>query len=375
MKVAFLSTFYPYRGGIAQFNAQLFRHFEKTDAELKAWNFSLQYPSILFPGTSQYVNEKDKADPIPNQRTLNSINPFSYLSTAKQIKAYQPDLLIMRYWMPFFAPALGTVAKQLKKQGTKVIVIIDNLIPHEKRIGDEAMTQYLLKNADAFVVMSDIVEKDLKNVYPQANYIFHPHPIYDHFGEKPLPSVAKQQLQIDSDKKTLLYFGLIRKYKGLDLLIEAFDQLDDSYQLLIVGEPYEDFGFYQQLIDKNSNKERIHCATHYIDDKDVPQYFSASDVCVLPYRTATQSGVIAISYHFDIPVIVTDVGGLKNTVEPYNAGIVIERPEKELITEAIERYFQKGNPEMMEKSIVNFKTQYSWDSLVKKITELYKSLA
>ena len=372
MKIAFLSVFYPFRGGIAQSNAQIYRAFERRGDQLKVWNFTTQYPSFLFPGTTQFVSEKDQADQIENRRTLSSINPFSFFKTAREIKAFQPDLVILRYWMPFFAPALGYVAKQLRKKGIKVIAIIDNLIPHESRIGDAALSNYFLNQCDGFVVMSDVVEKDLLSVKPEAQYLFYPHPLYDQFGKKLDKLEAKQILGISATQKTLLYFGLIRKYKGLDILIDAFDHLDQSYELLIVGEPYGDFKPYQDLIDKNINSQQIHTITRYVADDEVPAYFSAADVCVLPYRSATQSGVIAISYHFDLPVIVTDVGGLKGTVEPYGAGIVVDQPKAIEFRDAIIAFFENNHQQKMTAAIQNFKQKYTWDGMAEEMMKFVR---
>ncbi len=370
LKIAFLSVFYPYRGGIAQSNAQIYRAFERQGHELKAWNFSMQYPSILFPGKTQYVAEGDQADKISSARTLNSINPLSYIKTANQIKAYQPDILVIRFWMPFFGPALGYVAGALKKRGTKVVAVIDNLVPHEQRIGDRQLTKYFLNRCSAFIVMSDVVEEDLKAVMPNARYRLYPHPLYDQFGEKLEKAEARSKLPVDMEQKVILYFGLIRKYKGLDILIEAFDQLSEAYELLIVGEPYGDFQPYQDLIDKNKNKNRIKTFTRYVPDEEVPKFFSAADVCVLPYRSATQSGVIAIAYHFDLPVIVTDVGGLRGTVEPYNAGIVVDKAEAGLFAEAIQSYFEHSQQKEKAKAIQVFKEKYTWDGMAKEIIEI-----
>ncbi|GAA4839090.1 glycosyltransferase [Algivirga pacifica] len=371
MRIAFLSVFYPFRGGIAQSNAQLYRAFEEEGHEVKAWNFTTQYPSILFPGTSQYVTEEDTTGAIVSERVLSTVNPLTFAGTIRKIAAYEPDMVILRYWMPFFAPSLGYVAGKLRKKGIKVITVIDNLIPHEQRPGDKQLTDYFLNRCDGFVVMSDVVEKDLKSVKPDAAYLHHPHPIYDHFGEKQEKALARKTLGLKSEDKVLLYFGLIRKYKGLDLLIEAFDQLDDSYQLLIVGEPYEDFEPYQQLIDNNANKERIHTVTRYVADEEVPLYFSAADVSVLPYRTATQSGVVAISYHFDLPVIVTNVGGLKGTVAPYGSGIVVEESTPHAITTAVQDYFKGENPKEMSLAVQNFKEKYSWKGMVRAILKRF----
>lgn len=338
--------------------------------ELQAWNYKVQYPSFLFPGTSQYVDEKDKADPIPSSRTLSSINPLTFGKTAREIQDFGPQILILRFWMPFFGPSLGYVSARLRKNGVKVIAVIDNLIPHENRIGDKALTNYFLDKCDAFMVMSDVVQKDLLDLIPSAKFKYHPHPIYDQFGSKLPLQEARTKMKINHKQKVILYFGLIRKYKGLDILIKAFEGLNEEYELIIVGESYEDFNIYQKLIDSNSNKDRIHVINRYVSDDEVPLYFSVADVCVLPYRTATQSGVIAISYHFDLPVIVTDVGGLRKTVEPFNAGLVVDKPKPDLFQQSIIEYFEKEMQITMSNSIQEFKKKYSWDSMALDILDL-----
>jgi len=370
LKVAFVSVFYPFRGGIAQSNAHLYRAFESLGHEVKVWNFTTQYPAFLFPGTSQFVSKDDVADEIPSNRTLSSINPFSYARTFKKVSKFAPDLVIFRFWMPFFAPSLGYISGKLKKKGCKVIALVDNLIPHEQRFGDKHLTKYFLKRVSGFVVMSDVVERDLNNALPKANYLHYPHPIYSHFGDKMNRAEALEKLGIKGNKKVILYFGLIRKYKGLDILIEAFDQLDAMYELLIVGEPYESFDTYKNLIDRNKNRDRIHAITRYVSDEEVPLYFSAADVCVLPYRTATQSGVIAIAYHFDLPVIVTDVGGLRKTVESFGTGSVVDSPNADQFQNAIKDYFKNNKQAPMSSAIQAFKSKYSWNGMAEEIIKL-----
>ena len=374
MKIGILSAFYPYRGGIAQFNASIYRNFEKQNHQVKAFTFSLQYPEFLFPGATQFVTENDKADRIDADRVLNTVNPFSYYTTYKKILKFQPDLVILRYWMPFFAPSLGTVAYLLRQKRIKTMAILDNITPHEKKIGDKILNNYFISNNDGFLVMGSSVEKDLLEIKPNAKYLFHPHPLYSHFGEKIEKQVARAKLQISNHKKVLLFFGLIRKYKGLDLVIETFNDLDEDYFLLIAGESYEDFSKYQEAIAKNKNKENISVNTAYILDDEVPKYFCAADVCVLPYKSATQSGIIAISYHFDLPVIVTDVGSLKEIVMPYQSGIVIDQPKTELIIKAINQYFEDGKPEFYQKNIQKFKEKYSWEGLTDQIVKFVSSV-
>ncbi|PIY12471.1 MAG: glycosyl transferase [Flexibacter sp. CG_4_10_14_3_um_filter_32_15] len=382
MKIAYLSTFYPFRGGIAQFNALLYRNFEKLNIPVSAYNFTIQYPEFLFPGQTQYSTSEDNADAIPSQRTISSINPISYLQTASKISKEEPNLLLMRYWLPFFAPALGTVAKKLKKKGTKSIVIVDNMIPHEKRFFDEAFTKYFLKNTDAYIVMSKSVEKELLERKPDAKYIFHPHPIYEHFGEKIERKEALEKLGLSEieDKKILLYFGFVRKYKGLDLLLEAFKNLEekDNYFLIIAGESYlsdSENKALQTILDNHPKKQNINTRLRYVSDQEVNLLFSAADANVLPYRHATQSGVSAIAFHFEVPSVVTDVGGLRNLIEPYNAGTIAESATPKAIQNAIEELFENKKNVDYGENLRVFKEKYSWENLATKILDLYQQIS
>ncbi|MDW8287731.1 MAG: glycosyltransferase [Flammeovirgaceae bacterium] len=364
MKIAFLSPFHPFRGGIAQFSNRLYRAFEQLSHEVKAFNFTTQYPDFLFPGKTQYV-VGDSSDKVPSVRILSSINPISYWKTAQQIRAFAPDLLLMRYWMPFFAPSLGTVARLLPSS-LKKMAILDNLVPHEKRVGDHWLNQYFLSSCHSFLVMSQQVENELRSLRPHAAYVFHPHPIYDHYGQKIEKHQARRLLGIRPDLKWLLFFGLIRPYKGLDLLLEAMQSLDESFGLLIAGESYEDFKtIYQPLIDKLPFPENISANISFVPEDNVLTYFSAADVVVLPYKSATQSGVTAIALHFEVPVIVTDVGGLKEQVAE-KLGLVAE-PTKEGLLKQI-RYFFEKKPDF-SSTIRAAKAQLSWQSLAETIIQ------
>lgn len=369
MKIAYLSTFYPYRGGIAQFNADLYREFEKKH-EVLAYNFKRQYPDLLFPGKTQYVTENDLADAIPNQRILDSLNPLSYLRAAHKIKSVHPDLLLTRFWLPFFGPSLGTVARRLR---CNKIAILDNVIPHEGRLGDRALTKYFLNAFDGFVVMSSEVEEDLNTFRPEAPRIFHRHPPYDHFPDPIDKQSAREKLGIKQGQKVLLFFGFIRSYKGLDLLIDALKELSEDYVLLIAGECYGDFTPYEEQIARNGLKDRVIIHNRYIDDDEVPLFYCASDLSMLTYKNATQSGVVSISYHYKLPVLVTDVGGLREVVEPFNSGIVVDEPEPHLIAEGVRAYFVKG-PTPFISGIDKHNKESSWESLANSIEEFNSEL-
>ncbi|PLW95474.1 MAG: glycosyl transferase [Marinilabiliales bacterium] len=372
MKIAYLSTFYPFRGGIAQFNALLTEALRAEGHEVKAFTFSRQYPKMLFPGKTQMVSENDDAIKIGAERILDTANPLNWGKTARTIRKFEPDLLIMKYWMSYFGPSLGSVAKRLKKD-CKIITVLDNVIPHEKKFYDMPATRYFLKQNHAFISMSKSVEADLLSILPDVKSVFSPHPVYNHFGMRISKEEACRQLNIPSNKKTVLFFGFIRKYKGLDNLINSFSMLDDSYQLLIAGESYSDFDEYQRLIDGNSN-ENIHPHIRYIDDNEVPAFFSAAEVLVLPYKSATQSGISGIALHFRLPQIVSNVGGLVEYVEHEKTGLIIENLTPENLAEGLKRYFDNNLKEKFESNIEEISDKYSWETLARTIVELSESL-
>lgn len=378
MKIAILSCFYPYRGGISQFNACLLEELGKRHT-VKAFNFKRQYPNFLFPGKTQYVTEDDNAVPVESQALLDTANPFSYLTTAHAIREWNPDILIMRYWMSYFAPSLGYVARHMHAN-CKVISILDNVIPHEQRFFDRPFTRYFLKPQDGFVVLCDAVKNDLLRFLPGARYLNTPHPLYSHFGEKLPRREAERMLGLKEGKKNLLFFGLIREYKGLDILLKAFAKLDDSYQLIIAGEPYGNFDKYQALIDEASNGANIYLNTNYIKDSEVNRYFSAADVCVLPYRSATQSGISSISYHFEVPMITTNVGGLQETIGNTGTGLLVNAPEERAVRKAIEQYFNPDpsrtplTREQMVENIKKEKERLSWSNFCNKLEAFWQEL-
>ena len=372
MKIAFLSTFYPFRGGIAQFNALMYRAFEK-EHTVKAFTFKRQYPNFLFPGETQYVTKDDIADEILSVEVLDSINPITYVTTAQKVKRFVPDIFITKYWMTFFGPSLGYVAKKLNKKA-KRISVLDNVIPHEKRFFDGFCNRFFLKHNDGFVVMSDAVLKDLLSIKPDAKYIRVNHPVYNHFPA-PIPQEkAQRALKLEPSKKTLLFFGFIRDYKGLDLLIQAMDILDGSYQLIIAGEVYGSFDKYQELIDNSTAKQRIALYNQYIGDNEVSDYFSAADVCVLPYKSATQSGITSIANHYNLPIIATNVGGLKETIHHHKTGLIVDKPEITDIAATIKTYFDSNFKANFAAEIEKEKLENSWENFVAKIIAFSKEL-
>ncbi len=373
MKIALLSTFYPFRGGIAQFSSALLKAFESNNV-VKAFNFKRQYPQFLFPGETQFVKEEDTADEIISERLLDSINPISFSKTAKAINHFQPTLFISNYWMTFFGPSMGNVAKRINSNIVK-IAIVHNIIPHEKRFFDNAANRYFIKNHDAFVVLSEIVEKDLLKIAPNAKILKLQHPNYSHFGEKISHDYARNKLGIETEKKTILFFGIIRDYKGLDVLLDSFGQLSDDYQLLIAGECYGAFDKYQAKININKNKSRIFLHLKYISDQEVVNYFSAADVCILPYKSATQSGITAISHHFELPLIATDVGGLKETIKNGENGLIVDSSDSDKIKIAIEKYFNMQLKSQFEQKLAKENEENSWTNFADKIIKFSSEIA
>ncbi len=377
MRIAILSCFYPFRGGISQFNSCLLQELGKQHT-VKAFNFKRQYPDLLFPGKTQYVTEDDVAVPVESEALLDTANPFTYLSTARKIREWNPDLLIMRYWMSYFAPSLGYVARHMKS-GCKVVSVLDNVIPHEQHFFDRPFTKYFLGRQSGYVVLCNAVGRDLLSIKPDARYVEIPHPLYGQFGEKIPGHQARKIIGVPENLKTLLFFGLIREYKGLDILIKAFDMLDDSYALVIAGEPYGSFDKYAALIENSPNRARIFTNTNYIKDSQVSSYFSAADVCVLPYRSATQSGISNISFYYDLPLITTNVGGLKEMIADKGLGLVVDEITSESVADSIRNFFGEKRSgsiitrESLRENIANEKERLSWSNFCKELLEFCNS--
>jgi len=376
LKVIIVGPAFPLRGGIANFNESLCREFIKAGNEAQIYSFSLQYPSFLFPGTSQYDSGKAPVD-ISIKTCINSINPFNWIITALKIKKEKPDLVIVRFWIPFMGPCLGTMMRIIKLNSSiKVIAITDNVIPHEKRFGDHFFTKYFVKSCQGFVAMSKSVLNDLNTFTDNQNKAFIPHPIYDTFGEKVLKEVALQKLKLDPTKHYILFFGFIRHYKGLDLLLKAMadEQIKKlNITLIVAGEFYESPEPYLQLIQEGKLEQHLILNTHYIHSDLVKYYFCASDLVVQPYHTATQSGVTQIAYHFQRPMLVTNVGGLAEMVQHQLCGYVAERDPQQ-IANYIKDFYLESREEEMVKNTIQAKKNFSWKAMIDGILELYQKL-
>ena len=373
MKIAILSCFHPFRGGIAQFNANLYEELGKAH-DVRAYNFSRQYPDFLFPGKTQYVTDSDEAVSARAEALLDTANPFSWGRTAREIRRWEPDVLLVRYWMSWFAPSLGTVARRMAP-GCKVIGILDNVVPHERHWFDTPLTRWFLKGLDGAVTLCEEVSRDLLALRPGIPYTVLPHPIYTHFGPKLPREEAERRLGLDGGRRTLLFFGLIREYKGLDILLRAFDLLDGNYRLIVAGEPYGSFDKYQRLIDGGRAPEDVHVFPEFIRDPEVKNFFSAADLTVLPYRSATQSGISSVSCHFEVPMVVTDTGGLRETVGARSTGIVCDECTPESVAGAIRRYFDDpALQERLREGIRAEKERLSWSRFAQDLTAFAGSI-
>ena len=369
MRIAYLSVFYPYRGGIAQYNAHLLAALG-AENEVRAFNFTRQYPGFLFPGQTQYVTPQDKATPVESTRLLDTANPFTWRRTGRAILKWKPDMVVFSYWNSYFAPSHIPVARMLHRHGVMTVTVVHNAIPHEPKFFDKPLARRFFKYNDLLVSMSDVVTRDIRSLCPDARILQRQHPVYDHFGKKMDKKAAQEALGLDPKLRTLLFFGLIRDYKGLDLLIDAMPQLGSDYQLVIAGECYGSFEKYEAHIAASGCADRIHVFNRYIDDEEVPRFFSAADLCVLPYRSATQSGITAIALHFDVPMVATPVGGLAESIGQPGLGVMAGEASADAIAEAI-RHFFDGSPEAFITNIREIKRTQTWPAFAQKILDFY----
>ena len=370
--VKIIGPAYPYRGGIATTNERLAQEFLSMGFSVDIETFTVQYPSILFPGKTQY-NNKPAPENLKIRRTINSVNPFNWLKVGRRIKKEKPDLVIIRYWLPFLAPCLGTIAGILRKnRHSKILCIADNIIPHEHRLGDRLLTSYFLNRIDGLIAMSKSVLKESKTFRSDLSLGFCPHPIFDNYGEKLPNSVAKQRLGLDADTSYLLFFGFIRDYKGLDLLLTAFadERLREfPVKLLVAGEYYSSPEPYLKIIADRNLEDFIELRTDFIPDNEVNLYFSAADMIVQPYKTATQSGVTQIGYHFEKPMLVTNVGGLSEIIPNGKVGYSVE-PVVDRIADALVDFYEHRRAAFFEANVVEEKKKFSWASMVNTILDV-----
>jgi glycosyltransferase involved in cell wall biosynthesis len=370
MNITIVGTAYPLRGGIAHYNALLAEALGKRHT-VNTITFKRQYPSLLFPGKTQQETGDD-ASTAPAPELVDSINPFNWISVGLQLKRARPDLLIFKYWLPFFGPCFGTIARCARANGhTKVLFVCDNVLPHEHRPGDRLFTRYAFGAVDYFIVQSAAVERDLKTLHPAAQYRYAAHPIYNNFGTPIDRQVARRNLGI-ADERVLLFFGYVRRYKGLHVLLDAIHKLPASFpvKLLVVGEFYDEEASYRAQVEALGLSQRVRIVSDYVPNDRVRDYFSAADAVMLPYISATQSGIAQIAYNFDKPIIATNVGGLAEIVKDGVTGLVVPPDDAQLLAEAIMRFYSEALEERFVLGVRQEKGKYTWDALVDAIEQL-----
>lgn len=375
MKIVILGPAHPYRGGIAALNDRLAVQLMREGHEVTVFNFKLQYPGFLFPGKTQYTD-----DPAPDRinilRKVNSVNPLNWWKVGNELKREKADLLIVRYWLPFMGPALGTICRRARKnRHTRVVCIADNIVPHEKRVGDRQFTAYFVKSVDGFIVLSQEVYRDLEKFVVRPVRRFAPHPVYDHYGLVVSREEALAHLKLDSSFRYLLFFGFIRDYKGLDLLLGAMADeriRQMKLRLIVAGEFYGNEGYYRELIDRYDLKDCLVLHTDYIPSAEINHYFCAADLIVQPYKSATQSGVTQIGYHFDKPMLVTNVGGLAEIISD-KAGYIV-RPESDEIASAIVDFYENARESAFVAEVKKLKQKFSWSNLSGSIMDIYREI-
>ncbi len=381
MRIVIVGTAYPLRGGIAHYVSLLAQTLVRRGHDVKVITFKRQYPKFLFPGKSQEErsnlhNEVPTTGPSAEQ-IIDSINPITWMTAGARAASFQPDLILFKYWIPFFAPAYGVIARTAKRLARKhgkqcrIAFIADNVLPHEKRPGDLAFTKFAFRAVDYFIVQSDAVERDLLRLDPKAQFLRLEHPIYEIFGQREERRQSRTKLNIPEDAPAILFFGYIRKYKGLDILLRAMPtmlQRLPELRLMVAGEFYGDEKEYRSLIaDLKIPAKNLVLATDYIPNEEVALYFSAANAAVLPYRSATQSGIVQIAYNFDVPVIATDVGGLAEIVKDGVSGLIARDPTPEAIAAKVIDFFDRNLEEPLREGVVQEKQKYSWDAFAKGI--------
>jgi glycosyltransferase involved in cell wall biosynthesis len=373
-KIVIIGPAHPLRGGLATFNQRLAKEFNDRGDHCSIYSFSLQYPSFLFPGTTQYTDEP-APEGLSIHTVINSINPFNWIKVGRRLRKERPDIIVVRFWLPLMGPALGTILRRVKKnKHTRIICIADNVIPHEKRPGDKPFTAYFLKSCDAFITMSEKVLTDLRLFQPGKPARLVQHPLYDNFGSIISKAEARKHIGLPETGNLVLFFGFIRAYKGLDLLLEAVAQLKKNnssplpFKVLVAGEFYEDRKPYDDLIKNTGIESELILRTDFIPDSEVKYYLCAADAVVQPYKNATQSGVTPLAYHFEKPMIVTNVGGLPALVPDRKSGLVVE-PEPAAIAKGILEFYELGENYFIPH-LRSEKIKFSWSNMVNIITEL-----
>jgi glycosyltransferase involved in cell wall biosynthesis len=376
MRVAVVGPVHPYRGGIAHFTEMTVETLAERGHEVDPISFSRQYPELLFPGETQFEPESNAPEAVKDApRLLDSINPVSWFRTGLHLRDVAPDVVVFQYWMPFFAPAYGVIARGLRRHyGIPSVAIVHNALPHERHVGDAMLSRFFLRACAGHVVMSDVVAADTRRlVGPVAPIEQIEHPVYERFGD-PVPTAeARAALDLPANAPVCLFFGFVREYKGLHVLLEALPAIADrlpDVRLVIAGEPYDDAERYRQIIDRHGFHDRVRWDDEYIPSDDVPTYFGAADLVVQPYVSATQSGVAQIAFHFERPMVVTDVGGLAEVIPDETAGFVVPPEDPSALAEAVTRYFREDWRARLTEGVRQEKERYAPERLAEAIESL-----
>lgn len=378
MKIIIAGTAWPMRGGIAQFNALLYKYLS-AGHEVKIYSFSKQYPEFLFPGKTQF--ESGSVSPFPpgkNVISINSINPINWIINGFRLAGEKADLVIFRFWLPFFAPAYFTISFLTKLfSKPQILAICDNVIPHEKRFGDRTFTKLFFSQVDKFIVMSKAVGADLKQFNRSKPYKLIPHPVYNIFGEKVDRTEALKfilenlKLKFEPSDKILLFFGFIRKYKGLEYLIESMKRLKtENIKLIVAGEFYEEEEKLRNSVLTNELQDNVFFISDYLPDEKIKYLFSACDLVILPYISATQSGIIQAAYNFDKPVIATDVGGLSEVIIDNKTGYIVQPENGDAISDAVLKFYNENKEAEFTENVKEEKRKYTWEEFVRNTEEL-----
>ena len=371
MKIVILGPAYPYRGGLATIMHTMAREYMSRGHDVRIYTFTVQYPSLLFPGKTQYIDGPAPQD-LHIERVMNTVNPINWVRLGLRLKREQPDMVVMKYWTPFMAPCFGTIARIARTNGaTKFICQIDNVEPHEHHIIDRPFNKYYLRAVDGFVYMSEQVHGELQ-AYTSAPALFSPHPMFENFGERVSRNVACERLGLDGKYDYTLFFGLIRDYKGLDMLLEAWAEwMPENRKLLVAGEFYASKEKYYEIIEHRGLQDRVVMHEGFVADDDVKYYFSASDCLVLPYRTATQSGVTQIAYNFTLPMLVTNVGGLPEIVPDGVVGVVCH-PDVKGVLNGLQRIYSDGVLDSLKANFEQERKRFSWSAMCDKLLEAFR---
>ncbi len=376
MRLALVGPLAPWRGGLAQYLGLLGEAL-MAHGEVRGVTFTRQYPGFLFPGTSQ----RDPAAELPRfpvEALLDSIDPSSWRRVAARLEAFAPGVVVLKWWIPFFAPSFASVVGPLRRQGTRIVLVCDNLVPHESRPLDGALTRWMLRNSDGYLVMSDAVERDLDRLKPGAPRRRVPHPLYAQFDRGRFTrATARARLGFGPDEEVALFFGYVRHYKGLDVLLSAWPRVRArrNVALIVAGEFYEDAEPYRKLAAAAGGEPNVRLLERYLPDEEVECVFKAADVVVLPYRSATQSGVTHVAYALGVPVIITDVGGLAETVRDGETGLVVAPENPEALAAAVVRFFEEGLAPRMARAVAALREEGSWEHLAKETVALVDTLA